>query len=110
MFLLRRGLGGFFGFTRRDLRLQDTILGAAVDLLFANAVETRGVATSFGHDFSFVNGKCPGGERYGVKAPSLWTHQGHTRWVNCGAENPPAQNAKRAGTHTSTGALNLILG
>jgi len=25
---------------------------------------------------------------------------------DCGADNPPAQNAKRAGTHTSTGALN----
>ena len=53
MFLLRRGLGGFFGFTRRDLRLQDAILGAAVDLLFADAVEARGVATSFRHDFLF---------------------------------------------------------
>ena len=53
MFLLRRGLDGFFGFTRGDLGLQDTILGAAVDLLFADAVEARGVATCFRHDFLF---------------------------------------------------------
>lgn len=44
---------GLFGFTRGDLRLQDAILGAPVDLLFANAVEARGVATCFGHDFLF---------------------------------------------------------
>jgi hypothetical protein len=53
MFLLRCGLGGFFGFARGDFRLQYAIFGAAVDLLFANAVETRGVATCFGHDFLF---------------------------------------------------------
>jgi len=53
MFLLRSGLGGFFGFASGDLRLQDAILGAAVDLLFANAVETRGIATCFRHDFLF---------------------------------------------------------
>ena len=50
---LRGGLGGFFGFTRGDFGLQQAILGAAVDLLFANAVETRGVATCFGHEFLF---------------------------------------------------------
>jgi len=50
---LRWGLGGFFGFTSGDLRLQNAILGAAVDLLFADAVETRSVATCFGHDFLF---------------------------------------------------------
>jgi hypothetical protein len=48
---LRRRLAGF---TRGDLRLQYAILGAAVDLLFANTVETRGVATCFGHDFLFL--------------------------------------------------------
>jgi hypothetical protein len=51
--LLRCGLGGFFGFASGDFGLQDAILGAAIDLLFANAVETRGVATSFRHDFLF---------------------------------------------------------
>jgi hypothetical protein len=50
---LCRGLGGFFGFASSDLGLQYSILGAAVDLLFANAVEPRSVATSFGHDFLF---------------------------------------------------------
>ena len=70
--LLRCGLGGFFGFASGDFSLQDPVLGAAVDLLFANAVETRGVATCFGHDFAlFVYGKCPGGERYGVKRHPL---------------------------------------
>ena len=39
--------------TSRDFGLQNAILGAAVDLLFANAVETRGVATCFRHDFLF---------------------------------------------------------
>jgi hypothetical protein len=53
MFFLRRGLGGFFGFASGDLRLQDAILGAAVDLLFAKPVETRGVATCFGHNDLF---------------------------------------------------------
>ena len=42
--ILRRRLGGFFGLTRGDLRLQDAVLGAAVNLLLANAVEARGVA------------------------------------------------------------------
>ena len=42
--ILRRRLHGFFGLTRGDLGLQDTILGATVNLLFADAVETRGVA------------------------------------------------------------------
>ena len=51
--LLRRGLGGFFGLASGDLGLQDAVLGAAVDLLFANAVETRGIATSFRHEFLF---------------------------------------------------------
>ena len=51
--LLRCGLGGFFGFASGDFGLQDAILGAAVDLLFANAVEARGVATCFRHDFLF---------------------------------------------------------
>jgi len=51
--LLRCGLGGFFGFARGDFGLQDAILGAAVDLLLAEAVETGGVATCFGHDYLF---------------------------------------------------------
>jgi hypothetical protein len=53
MIFLRRGLGGFFGFASGDLRLQDAILRATVDLLFAKAVEARGVATCFRHDFLF---------------------------------------------------------
>jgi hypothetical protein len=51
--LRRRGTRAFFGFASGNLRLQCAIPGAAVDLLFANAVETRGIATSFGHDFLF---------------------------------------------------------
>lgn len=51
---LRRGLRGFFGFAGGDLGLQRAVLGAAVDLLFAKAMESRGVATCFGHDFSFL--------------------------------------------------------
>jgi hypothetical protein len=65
---LRCGLGGLFGFASRNFGLQQAIFRAAVDLLFAKPVETRGVATCFGHDFLFSNnGNCPGGERYGVK-------------------------------------------
>jgi hypothetical protein len=51
--LLRGGLGGFFGFTRGNFGLQRAILGAAVDFLFAKAVESRGIATCFRHEFLF---------------------------------------------------------
>ncbi len=88
--LLRCGLGGFFGLTSGDFRLQNAIFGAAVDLLFADAVEARGVATSFRHDFLFsCTGNALAGSAVGKSAVLIWTHQygdpGHTRWVNCGA-------------------------
>jgi hypothetical protein len=51
--VLRGGLGGFFGFTGGDFGLQCAVLGAAVDLLFAEAVETGGIATCFGHNLLF---------------------------------------------------------
>ena len=79
MFLLRGGLGGFFGFASGDLGLQNAILCAAVDLLFANAVETRGVATCFGHDFLFRKREMPWRGALWGKAPSLYQHTKDTR-------------------------------
>jgi hypothetical protein len=51
--ILRGWLGGFFGFTGGDFGLQCAVFGAAVDFLFAQAVEARGVATCFGHNLLF---------------------------------------------------------
>jgi hypothetical protein len=57
----------FFGacrFAGCNLRLQCAVSSAPSNFLFAKPVESRGIATCFGHDFLFLDaGGYPGGKR-----------------------------------------------
>jgi hypothetical protein len=66
--LLRRGFDffGADGFAGCNFRLQCAVSSAPRNFLFAKPVESRGIATCFGHDFLFLDiGGYPGGKRLG---------------------------------------------
>jgi hypothetical protein len=103
---LRRRFGFFSagGFAGRNFRLQCAIAGAACDLLLTEAVESRGVATCFGHNFLFLVPEVTLAGSAGVMRA-----RSDTRCDQSALRNA-AETKDDKRRRSSTGALHQILG